>query len=94
MVEPKEDSSVKAMVPFKALQNVVKPALEDAFGITLAANIVMVARNKSGAPVVGMNKDDYLRLIEAICQDERVIQMWGQAGTRSRLLKWQEAVEE
>ncbi len=81
------------MTPFHALQQVVKPALENTFGVAMAANIIMVARNKSGVPVVGMSKEDFNRLVEEICADERVVAMWGQAGTKERLARWKKSVE-
>lgn len=82
------------MTPFHALQQIVKPGLEDTFGASLTANIMMLARNKSGAPIVGMSKDDYLRMVQLIGDDERVTKMWGTVGTREKIARWQQAVDE
>lgn len=80
------------MEPFSALQQVVKPDLEAAFGKGLASTILMGARSKSGAPLVGLNKEQFLSLINCICQDSRVKNLWGTTGITERLNKWKKTV--
>ncbi len=72
-----------------AIYNIVKPDLEALFGEGLASLIIMSARTKSGAPSLNLKKDDYNKLVKAICEDKRVIDMCGESGAKDRLFKWQ-----
>ncbi|MEW6108789.1 MAG: hypothetical protein AB1632_06440 [Nitrospirota bacterium] len=71
----------------------IKPELENVFGPALTSRIIITARAKANAPIVGMTKDDFERFIEAISADDRVQGMWGNAGTQERKKRWKEAVK-
>ncbi len=76
------------MEPFEALENVVKKDLELVFGAGMTALILISARQKAGVPIIGMDTKDYLNMVKAICEDERVKKMWGEAGVQERYTKW------
>ncbi|MEK7705735.1 MAG: hypothetical protein AAB426_12305 [Myxococcota bacterium] len=78
----------------QALSDVVKPQLEESFGAGLTARILFSARDVSAAPVVGLNRTHYSALVDAIAKDQRVTQMWGDFGTKTRLKSWHEACTE
>jgi len=71
----------------------VKKDLESTFGNTLAASIIAIARTKANAPLIGMSKQNFTDLIDAICGDNRVQSMLGAAGTRERSMKWKKLVD-
>jgi len=71
----------------------VKKDLESTFGNTLAASIIAIARTKANAPLIGMSKQNFIDLVDAICGDNRVQSMLGTAGTRERSAKWKKLVD-
>ncbi len=71
----------------------VKKDLESTFGNTLAASIIAIARTKANAPLIGMTKQNFIDLVDAICGDNRVQSMLGAAGTRERSAKWKKLVD-
>ncbi|PKM81451.1 MAG: hypothetical protein CVU89_09375 [Firmicutes bacterium HGW-Firmicutes-14] len=71
----------------------VKKDLEATFGNTLAASIIAIARTKAGAPLIGMSKQNYLDLVDAICGDNRVHSMLGAAGSKERSMKWKKLAD-
>ncbi|MCL4498804.1 MAG: hypothetical protein M1335_00970 [Chloroflexi bacterium] len=76
------------MEPFDALQNIVKRDLEISFGSGLTSIILTNARVKAGIPILNMTQEHYATLVGVICDDERVIQMWGASGTKEKMSKW------
>ena len=72
--------------------HVIKAELDNVFGSGLTARILMSARNKANAPIVDMNKEDLEKVIDAICSDERVTEMWGIAGIQERKKRWRESL--
>ncbi len=81
------------MDPMVALDTAVKAILEDTFGKGIAMLIVANASNDAHTPVFGLSKDDYRRLVEAICCDPRVQQTWGEAGTKAQMEEWMKLVD-
>jgi hypothetical protein len=75
-----------------AIEQHVKSRLEASFGKAVAMLIVASASNKVNAPMVGMSKDQYLSLCTVICEDQRVVDMWGTSGATDALLSWQQLV--
>ncbi len=73
------------------IDNVVRPDLENVFGPALTARIIMAARAKSNAPIIGMTEEDFDRLIDSISGDDRVLGIWGNAGSNDRKKRWKEA---
>ncbi len=78
------------MNPFDALQNVVKPSLEDAFGKSLASLIVLSAINETGVKVNELTEGEFTKLVGAICADPRVQSLWGEAGCQATLGRWRD----
>lgn len=75
------------------VDNVIKPELENVFGPALAARIIISARAKANAPIIGMTKEDLERMVEAISIDDRVQGMWGNSGTEERMKRWKSALK-
>jgi len=69
-----------------------KKEMEGLFGKGLVGIIMLNARNKSKAPIIGMTPSHYEQMLEQICSDERVVGMLGAAGSRQRLLKWKKLI--
>jgi hypothetical protein len=82
------------MKPSEALNEVVKKQLEETFGAGLTARILFSAREIANAPIIGLTKEQYLALIRAICNDERVKNMWGEFGAKTRLSVWEKLVSD
>ncbi len=76
-----------------ALEKVVLPDLENVFGVGMTALIVTSARAQARVSLMGLAVDDYLKVVEAIAQDERVLAMWGVAGTQQILSRWRNAIQ-
>jgi len=66
----------------------IKKELESTFGATMSINILAISRSKAKAPLIGMTKDDYLRLVTAIVTDKKVEQMLGASGAKEKQRKW------
>lgn len=76
-----------------AIQQHVRQRLEDAFGKAMAMMIWASAMNKAGlSSSLDPDRDGYLRLIDAICSDDRCVDMWGAAGCRSTADAWRTLV--
>lgn len=71
----------------------VKKELEATFGNTLAASIIAIARTKANAPLIGMTKQNFCDLVDAICGDNRVQSMLGGAGANERSGKWKKLAD-
>lgn len=79
------------MKPSEAMDE-VKKELESLFGKGLMGVIIITARNKSKAPIVGMTKEQFDKLADEVCRDERVVGMLGGAGSKQKLVKWKKLV--
>ncbi len=53
--------------------------------------ILASASNAVNAPMVGITREHYHGLCEAICKDQRVIDMWGASGAQDTLSQWKSA---
>jgi hypothetical protein len=84
---------LKEMSITHIVDSIIKPELENVFGPALTARIIMSSRARSNAPIVNMHKEEFERLIDAICEDERVSGMWGASGIRERKEKWKQALK-
>ena len=71
-----------------ALNSHVKPNLADVFGVGMANMIILQSSQKAGISVIGLNKDGYAKLIEAIAADERVTKMLGRSGAETKRNSW------
>ncbi len=74
------------------IDELIKPELENFFGPAMASRIIISARAKSNAPIVGMTKDHFQGLIEAIIVDDRVQGLLGSAGAHERKRHWEKAL--
>ena len=81
------------MNPFSALTKIVKHDLEATFGFGEASVIIVAARKKCGTPSSGISKEDYIKLVNTIADDERVIEKWGTVEVRKRVSTWIAALE-
>lgn len=72
---------------------IIKPELEGFFGPAMTSRIIMTARAKSNAPIVGMTKDHFEKLIDAIIIDDRVQGLLGPSGAHDRKKQWEKALK-
>jgi hypothetical protein len=75
------------------IDTILKPELESVFGPALTARILITARAKTNAPIVGMTKDHLEMILDAISMDDRVQGMWGNSGTIERIKRWKTAID-
>jgi hypothetical protein len=71
-----------------ALDEHVRKRLEDSFGKAVAMLIWASAHGRAAISSIDPDRDGYLRFIEAICADQRVVDMWGKSGTEHALQQW------
>lgn len=76
-----------------AFDDHVRGKLESSFGKAVGMLILASASNTSGAPTMGIEADEYVKLCEAIAKDERVVDMWGVSGAQDALEQWKSAAE-
>ncbi len=74
-----------------AFEQHIRTRLESSFGKAVAMLIVAAASNSTGANTMGIDKDSYFKLCEAISSDQRVIDMWGSSGAQEALQSWKGA---
>lgn len=70
----------------------LRAKLESSFGKAMAMMILASASNQIGVSTVGMNNAEFSRLADAVCRDQRVIDMWGQAGAADAATQWRQLV--
>ena len=63
--------------------------LEDSFGKAVAMLIVMSASTKAKLPTSDLTVGQYRQLVDAICCDQRVLDMWGEAGAEEARNSWE-----
>lgn len=78
--------------PKALLDQQVKRKLEDSFGAAMALMIIASAHRSTDVPLSVPSMDDFLKLVDAICVDDRVVGMWGRAGADQALRQWQALV--
>lgn len=62
--------------------------LESSFGKALAMLILASASNEVGVSTVSLTPDQFVRLANAVCRDQRVVDMWGSAGAADAAAQW------
>ncbi|MBE0475886.1 MAG: hypothetical protein IBX62_02145 [Coriobacteriia bacterium] len=70
----------------------VRRKLEDTFGSAVAVMIMASATNAAAVPIMDPSREDFLRLVDAVCRDQRVLDMWGKAGAEDAARAWKELV--
>ena len=81
------------MRPSDALNHVVSKELATFFGKGLTARIIFAARDASQAPIVGLDATAYKAIIDAIGQDDRVRELWGDHGVETRVQRWKQLAD-
>lgn len=66
----------------------IKQGLNEAFGAAMATMIFATASNKAGVPIMGIDREQYEALVEAVIGDARVIDTWGANGCEDRRREW------
>jgi hypothetical protein len=66
--------------------------LESSFGKAMAMMILASASNSIGVATVSLSTPDFQRLADAVCRDQRVIDMWGAAGAADAAAQWRQLV--
>jgi hypothetical protein len=74
-----------------ALDHHVRKRLEDSFGKAVAMLIWATADRASRMPL-DPDRESYLRFVEAVCGDQRVVDMWGKSGAEHTLVQWKTLV--
>lgn len=69
----------------------VRARLESTFGRAVATMIIASASVAANVSTMGIGRDEYLKLCEEICRDQRVVDMWGSSGAADTLRTWQAA---
>lgn len=68
----------------------VRQRLEDSFGKALATLIIMSASNAANMPIIDPSRDDFMRFVDAVARDQRVVDMWGVAGASGAAEAWRQ----
>ena len=76
-----------------ALNTQVKPGLSDTFGIAMANMIILQSSQKAGVSMMGLDNTVYLKLVNAIASDERVVQLLGRAGAQTKRDMWSSIIK-
>ncbi|NTU70614.1 MAG: hypothetical protein HGB10_02135 [Coriobacteriia bacterium] len=70
----------------------LRSKLESSFGKSLAMMIIIAASSKVGVSTIGMDREQFTRLAEAVANDQRVRDMWGAAGAAEAAAEWRRLV--
>ncbi len=73
----------------KVIEEHIKPRLDDSFGRGMTMLIMMSSSKVANVSLVNIDDLDCRKLIQAICEDKRVIDMWGEAMAKERLREWE-----
>ena len=71
-----------------AISEHVVQRLEDSFGKAVALLIIASATSTAKVPTGELSAGEYQRLVEAICGDARILDMWGEAGAEQAREQW------
>jgi hypothetical protein len=72
----------------EAVDQHVVQRLEDTFGKAVTMLIVASATRESGVPTSGLNANDFRKFVDAVCSDQRVVDMWGAAEAEAQRQMW------
>ena len=70
----------------------LRAKLESSFGKAMAMMIVASAANAAGVSTVGLTPDEFRRLADEVCKDQRVVDMWGAASAADTANQWRSLV--
>ena len=71
-----------------ALDLHVRKRLEDSFGKAVAMLIWASASGAAGTSMLAPDHDGYMRFVDAVCSDQRVLDMWGRSGAEHAQAEW------
>jgi hypothetical protein len=80
------------MTAKEAIDQHLKRRLDDTFGLAVAMMIIASASASSGAKVFDPDVEDFMKLANAVCRDQRVLDMWGHAGAEDALNQYKSMV--
>jgi hypothetical protein len=66
----------------------LRAKLESSFGKAMAMMVLAAASNSLGIPTMDLSADEFHRLAKAVCDDQRVKDMWGTAGAIETADQW------
>lgn len=81
------------MTPTIAVNGTVKPALIKDFGVALSTLIILQSSKRCALMISNLDRDGYMRLVETIAADYRVIKTLGKSEVELRKKEWLDAVE-
>ena len=70
----------------------MRARLEGSFGKAVSMLILASCSNQTGVSLIGITPDGFTRLSEAVCRDQRVVDMWGAAGASDAGAQWRQLV--
>lgn len=70
----------------------LRSRLEGTFGKAVSMLILASCCNVAGVSLVGITDDEFRRLADVVCHDQRVVDMWGAAGAADAATQWRELV--
>jgi hypothetical protein len=70
----------------------VRARLEGSFGKAVSMLILASCSNSAGVSLVGITNDEFTRLADVLCKDQRVVDMWGSAGAADAATQWRSLV--
>ena len=80
------------MDPKTALDTKLKPKLEESFGATMTDTLMSSHAQRLGVNLSLPTQDQYVQLAEAIADDQRVTEMWGQSKAKFQAMAWKGAL--
>lgn len=66
----------------------VRGKLDSSFGKAMAMMVLASASTSCGVSTFGLTADEFRRLAKAVTEDQRVKDMWGEAGAHDIAADW------
>lgn len=70
----------------------LRAKLESSFGKGVAMMILASSANAADVSTIAITPDGFSRLADAVCSDQRVIDMWGAAAVADQRVQWKTMV--
>lgn len=75
-----------------ALDTKVRPKLEESFGTAMTETLMSFHAERLAVKLSILTQDQYVQLAEAIAEDQRVMEMWGQSKAKFQAMAWKGAL--
>jgi hypothetical protein len=75
-----------------ALETKLRPKLEESFGTAMTTTVINSQAQRLGINLSFLTEDQFAKLAEALAEDQRVLEMWGQAKAKFQALAWKGAL--